>query len=141
MDYHGLPLSFVGYNEFGGSSPDEVAHLVAKEKEEGRIVIVFAHWGTEYSTSAEDIRPVATLFAQQGAAAVIGAHPHVVGEQEKIGSTTVYYSLGNFIFDQYFSEAVRHGLTVLLTITKDGVVDAKEYPVELKRDGRTCLAL
>ncbi len=139
MEYNGISFSFVGYNEFGGSSPGDVANVIAKENKAGRVVIVFAHWGTEYSTSADDILPIATLFAENGAAAVVGAHPHVVGQSEKIGSTTVYYSLGNFIFDQYFSQAVTHGLAVMLTISKDGILEAKEYPTELERDGRTCL--
>jgi poly-gamma-glutamate capsule biosynthesis protein CapA/YwtB (metallophosphatase superfamily) len=80
------------------------------------------------------------LFTQSGASAIMGAHPHVVGVHELIGSTTVYYSLGNFIFDQYFNEDVTHGLAVMLTITSQGVVSTQEFPTELERDGRTCLA-
>ncbi len=135
-----VPLSFVGYNMFGGGSPGDVADLISNEKKKGREVIVFSHWGVEYSTSTNTIRSIATLFAMNGATAVIGSHPHVVGGHERIASTTVYYSLGNFIFDQYFSQAVRHGLAVMLTITKNGVVGIEEYPTELERDGRTCLA-
>ena len=136
----GVPLSFVGYNLFGGSAPGDIANVIDVERKKGRKVIVFAHWGIEYSTNADSMRPIATLFAVNGATAVIGSHPHVVGLHEQIASTTVYYSLGNFIFDQYFSQAVMHGLAVMLTISKEGVVDIQEYPTELERDGRTCLA-
>ena len=136
----GVPLSFVSYNQFGGSSPGAVANTIDAEKKKGNEVLVFAHWGVEYSTSTATMRSIATLFAVNGAAAVIGSHPHVVGVHEQIASTTVYYSLGNFIFDQYFSSAVMHGLVVLLTISKDGVIGVQEYPTELERDGRTCLA-
>jgi poly-gamma-glutamate synthesis protein (capsule biosynthesis protein) len=139
-EVQGIPLSFVGFNAFGGADPADVAKTVAQEKKDGRVVVVFSHWGTEYSTNADEMRPWATLFAASGAAAVIGAHPHVVGLREQIGSTSVYYSLGNFIFDQYFSAGVTHGLAVMLTIGKDGVVGSQEYPVVLERDGRTCLA-
>ena len=57
------------------------------EKEQQRIVVVFPHWGVEYSTDPRGIRAAAALFAQNGAAAVIGAHPHVVGVREEIDST------------------------------------------------------
>ena len=137
-DDGGVPLSFVGYNQFGGASPAQVALTILGERAAGRVVIVFAHWGTEYSTTTEQTRPIATLFAESGASVVIGSHPHVVGVHEYIGSTLVYYSLGNFIFDQYFNAAVTHGLALLLHVAQTGEVAASEYPTELERDGRTC---
>jgi poly-gamma-glutamate synthesis protein (capsule biosynthesis protein) len=130
-------LSFVSYNQFGGNSPDEVAYIIQKEKEQGKTVIVYAHWGEEYTTTPSGIRDVAKLFAASGADVIIGSHPHVVMPYEHIGKTIVYYSLGNFIFDQYFSKDVRHGLAVEL-ILKDGKITTKEYPLELELDGRTC---
>lgn len=140
LEQNDVKISLVGFNQFGGSSAEEVAKTVASEKAEGRVVIVFAHWGTEYSTTTDETRLWATLFAESGASAVIGAHPHVVGVHEQIGSTPVYYSLGNFIFDQYFSVEVTHGLAVMLTITPGGVVDVQEHPVVLERSGQTCEA-
>jgi poly-gamma-glutamate synthesis protein (capsule biosynthesis protein) len=136
----GVPLAFIGYNQFGGSASTTVAARVAKEAAAGRRVIVYTHWGDEYVDSSEKLRPTATLFAQAGASAVIGSHPHVVLGHEYIGDTLVYYSLGNFIFDQYFSDAVRHGLVLMLEVPKRGRVTAVEHPTQLLRDGRTCPA-
>ena len=135
----GVPLSFVNYNQFGGNTPAEVAQTIAEEHVAGRTVIVYAHWGTEYSEDVSRIRPIALLFAQSGAAAVIVSHPHIVLSHEYIGTTLVYYSLGNFIFDQYWNEQVDHGLALLLHIEK-GRVTAEEFPVVLLSDGRTCPA-
>lgn len=137
-DIHGVLISFVGYNEFGGSSPRDVANKILEEKKLGRVVIVYTHWGDEYVDSSPRLRPIATLFAESGAAAVIGSHPHVVLGSEYIGDTLVYYSLGNFIFDQYWNEDVRHGLALILTIPKEGRVTATEHQTEILRDGRTC---
>ncbi len=137
-DDNGVPLAFVGYNEFGGGTVAEVANNIKKEHDAGRVVIVYAHWGDEYIDASPRLRPVAELFSQSGAAAIIGMHPHVVLPHEYIGDTLVYYSLGNFIFDQYFSDDVDHGLTLILTVTKDGHVTAEEHPVTLNRDGTTC---
>lgn len=135
---NGVPLAFVAYNEFGGNSVAEVANAIAQESEAGRRVVVLAHWGDEYIDSSPRLRPIATLFAKSGAAAIVGAHPHVVLGSEYIGDTLVYYSLGNFIFDQYWSAEVSHGLTLILTVPKEGRVVAQEHPVEIFRDGRTC---
>jgi poly-gamma-glutamate capsule biosynthesis protein CapA/YwtB (metallophosphatase superfamily) len=50
----------------------------------------------------------------------------------------VYYSLGNFIFDQYWNEGVSHGLALILHVAADGMVTAVEHPTEILRDGRVC---
>ncbi|MBV9349561.1 MAG: AmmeMemoRadiSam system protein B [Patescibacteria group bacterium] len=133
----GLKLSFVSYNQFGGDAPPLVASTIANERSAGRTVIVYAHWGTEYSEDVTALRPIAELFATSGAAVIIGSHPHIVLPHEYIASTLVYYSLGNFIFDQYFDPRVTQGLALLLAFD-NGKVTAKEYPVVLDTDGRTC---
>jgi poly-gamma-glutamate synthesis protein (capsule biosynthesis protein) len=135
---NGVPLAFIGYNQFGGSKPEVVAQRVAQEAHTGRRVIVYTHWGQEYVTDQPALHDTAALFASAGAAAVIGSHPHVVLPHEYIGDTLVYYSLGNFIFDQWWNSDVTHGLTLMLTVPKEGRVTAVETPVELLRDGRTC---
>jgi len=138
IDLNGVKLSFVAYNQFGGSAPQDVADVVARERAEQRVVVVFPHWGIEYSTDTRGIEPAAALFARSGAVAVIGAHPHVVGVRAKIGDTVVFYSLGNFIFDQYSSAQVMHGLAVMLTFSGNDVADVLEYPTRLALNGQTC---
>lgn len=136
---NGILFSFVSYNQFGGNSPEKVAAVIAAEHLAGRVVIVYAHWGDEYSTLVDALRPVAVLFAENGADAIIGSHPHVVLPSEYIGNTLVYYSLGNFIFDQYWDASVTNGLAVELYIKNSGEkITATETAVTLERDGRTC---
>ena len=140
-DLKGIPISFIGYNEFGGSSVANVANEIAQEHAAGRVVIVYTHWGDEYIDSSPRLRPIAQMFAEAGANAVIGSHPHVVLSHEYIGDTLVYYSLGNFIFDQYFSSDVTHGLALMLSVSKSGKVSAEEHPTVINRDGTTCEAV
>jgi Bacterial capsule synthesis protein PGA_cap len=66
-----------------------------------RAVLVYLHWGTEYTAepSAEQRQQARTLI-DCGAAAVIGAHPHVVQSLEFYRGCPILYSLGNFLFDQ-----------------------------------------
>lgn len=139
-DANGVPLTFVAYNQFGGSAVEDVAHTVELETAVGRTVIVYAHWGEEYASTTEAMKATAARFAEAGASAVIGSHPHVSLESEYIENTLVYYSLGNFIFDQYWSEAVSRGTAVLLHIPQQqgAKISATEHTVILQTDGRVC---
>jgi poly-gamma-glutamate capsule biosynthesis protein CapA/YwtB (metallophosphatase superfamily) len=51
----------------------------------------------------------------------------VIGEEEDYGGARIYYSLGNFIFDQYWDASVRCGLTVKATFTKTGTTTSASY--------------
>jgi gamma-polyglutamate biosynthesis protein CapA len=137
---HGNDLSFISYNQFGGDSADKVALKIKEMKSENpnSNIIIYAHWGEEYVEPTLQMRNIAKKFAGSGATAIIGSHPHVVQTSEKIGDTIVYYSLGNFIFDQYWNEEVSTGLAVELTITDTGI-KIVEHPLSLKRTGQTCL--
>ncbi len=134
----GVPLSFVSYNAFYGTTSDAVAEAVAIEKAKGRTVIVFAHWGEEYSTSTALLRGRAEKFAASGASLIVGAHPHVVLPSEIVGGVPVYYSLGNFMFDQYWNDSVAHGVALEVLIARDGLL-LREHYADISRDGRTCV--
>jgi len=43
---------------------------------------------------------LAHQFIDQGADLIVGTHPHVVQEVEIYKNKLIFYSLGNFIFDQ-----------------------------------------
>lgn len=139
-DATGIPLSFVSYNQFGGASDTDVADTIRLEKSVGRTVLVYTHWGDEYASTTPRMKETAKLFAEAGASAIIGSHPHVVLEREDIGNTVVYYSLGNFIFDQYWSDDVSHGRAVLLHIPfgTDKKISVTEYTTIAQTDGRVC---
>lgn len=132
-------VSLIAYNIFGGQSVDDIATLIAREEKVGQTVIVYAHWGEEYTQSIESMEESATLFVESGANLIIGSHPHVVIPEQVVGGVPVYYSLGNFIFDQYFSDDVRHGLALGVEIVGDDI-SLTEYPVEMFPDGRTCVS-
>ncbi len=134
---NGIPISFINYNQFGGDSEKKVASHIKEEKSTGRVVIIYAHWGEEYKDVVFPIRATAKLFAQSGADLIIGSHPHVIQSHEMIGSTPVYYSLGNFIFDQYFEPGVMKGLTLSVSLSKNEIT-VNDHPVVLTKDGRTC---
>lgn len=81
--------------------------------------LVYVHWGTEYSlVHNQRQREAAERFVEAGADMVVGHHPHVVQDIELIDGVPVFYSLGNYIFDQYDTKNTQEGLLVHLELTK-----------------------
>lgn len=87
--------------------------LMADVKLKSDWLIAYVHWGTEYSpTSNSSQKKLASWLVESGSDLVLGHHPHVVQEVDLIDGVPVFYSLGNYIFDQYFSTAVLEGLVL-----------------------------
>jgi len=138
----GITVAFVGYHAFQPGI-DRILADVRKLSSEGDLVVVMPHWGDEYVASSSPLlQKEAREFVAAGAGAVIGSHPHVVMDHEWLpsadghGTVPVYYSLGNLLFDQYFSPAVMNGNVVALIVSKgaDGaahVTGVKVYDTKL----------
>lgn len=79
-------------------------------------IVAFIHWGDEYelvhNTNQERI---AHALIDAGVDAIIGSHPHVVQDIEVYKGAPIFYSLGNFIFDQYWNDDVESGLALRIT--------------------------
>ncbi len=84
------------------------------------IQIAFVHWGTEYvRVHGKREEELAHMLVDNGVDAVIGHHPHVMQDIELYDGVPIMYSLGNLVFDQYFSDDVQTGFLVSLTIDED----------------------
>ncbi|RJQ35147.1 CapA family protein [Candidatus Parcubacteria bacterium] len=143
---NGILFAFIAYNEFapGGwrAAASSTALQIREAKFAGFVPIVFPHWGVEYEPLASEYqRTLAHQFVDAGAVAVIGAHPHVVQDHETYNGAPIYYSLGNFVFDQYFTEAVRNGIFVKITFNTTGATKVEEIPIVLNRDRTVCPAM
>ena len=136
---HDIPFSFINWSDWtGGTKAEVIAHITA-ERAVGRLPIVYTHWGDEYVPPSERVQQLARSFVDAGAEIVIGTHPHVVLEHEEYKGKYIYYSLGNFIFDQYFNEDVRNGLMLRIAFDGSGVTAITPIPTYLERDRRTCV--
>ena len=110
-------IAFVGYHEFANPSLTLFLEEIQMHKNAGRMVIFMPHWGTEYKKQANTSQAyIAQKAVEAGADIVIGAHPHVVQNAEIIQNSPIFYSLGNFIFDQFFSSDVKEQLAVRVTL-------------------------
>ncbi len=81
-------------------------------------VVVYVHWGNENSlTVTQSQREIAHQLIDSGADVVIGSHPHILQETEQYKGGIVFYSLGNFIFDQAARQC-RNSVMVQLNVDK-----------------------
>lgn len=87
------------------------------------VQIVYVHWGAEYEAeSNEQQAALARFLIDNGADLVVGHHPHVVQDIEIYNDKLIVYSLGNFIFDQYFNDEVQTGLALKLRFKEDRAI-------------------
>lgn len=79
----------------------DITNEIRKAKENCDLVFVMIHWGTEHTDVLTDYqRPMAHAMIDAGADCIIGSHPHVVQGLERYNGKMIFYSLGNFIFNQ-----------------------------------------
>lgn len=98
---------------------------IRAEKAEGRVVVVYAHWGREgESCPTPTQRRAAADLEAAGATIIVGAHPHILqGIGRSQDGALIAYSLGNFIW--YNSKG---GLTGVLSVTlEEGQVVGAEF--------------
>jgi poly-gamma-glutamate synthesis protein (capsule biosynthesis protein) len=116
-DINGKKIAFVPYNDFAPPSIEKTLDSIKEAKQNSDIVIIFTHWGQEYNKKMTNLqREQAHQFIDAGAKVVIGAHPHVIEPIETYREGVIFYSLGNFVFDQFFDEDVKERLLVHMLI-------------------------
>lgn len=115
----GINMISPSWNEIASLN---AARSICTEHKES-YVVAFIHWGEEYQKkhSATQERYAKKLL-ETCVSAIIGAHPHVVEGISVYGGKPVFYSLGNAVFDQYFSEETERGLAVNVSFDKDEAV-------------------
>lgn len=108
---------------------DKITSDVTTARENADVVIVFPHWGTEYSTTVSEYQlEYVQLFSDLGVDIVIGTHPHVLQPVEWVENETtgkkmlVYYSLGNFISHQTGLSQLCGGMAKITIEKEDGEI-------------------
>jgi poly-gamma-glutamate capsule biosynthesis protein CapA/YwtB (metallophosphatase superfamily) len=140
----GVKVAILGYDSISakwyaatstttGSAPLVAAYVkadVAAARRAGAaVVIVFPHWGIEYTSGPSAYQQrMAHLMIDAGADIVIGNHPHWVQAMEVYKGRPIWYALGNFTFDQSWSEPTLEGITLELTFRGGTLVQARINP-------------
>lgn len=132
------PKSYEASKDYSGISSFELSRVenevkMIKTLSIADIIVVSFHWGEEYQTrSNKKQQEIGRALAEAGADLIIGHHPHVVQELERYKNSWIAYSLGNFIFDQNFSDETMNGLMLKAEI-QDKKIKIVE-PVDVKID-------
>lgn len=113
LEVGGIMFCFVGYHELYDDDTTSVLAEIARLRPLCGATVVMSHWGLEYEPlqTAGQVAE-AHAFIDAGADLVVGAHPHVVQPAEVYKGKAIFYSLGNFVFDQDFSWGTTHGLAL-----------------------------
>ena len=113
-------IGFIAYNEFSYQGLDNVLSLIKKARENLSYIVVYPHWGEEYNLGFTSLQQrTARSFIDHGADVVIGMHPHVIEPIEIYNNKPIFYSIGNFIFDQSETGSTGKGLAIKLILEKN----------------------
>jgi len=125
-------IALIGINALSKIDTDDLKEQLSEASTVSDYQVVFIHWGEEYALRHNDAQTtLAKTLVTFGADLIIGHHPHVVQGVDLIEGVPVFYSLGNYIFDQYFSRDVQEGL--VLSAYFDEVMKINLIPVTSKR--------
>lgn len=110
----GASVVLMGIDETSSTDEqlEEYYATITELKRTNDHIIVHIHWGTEYDTKPGNRqRSIGHRLIDSGADVVIGHHPHVIQPVEVYKDGAIFYSLGNFVFDQTLA-STRRGLGV-----------------------------
>lgn len=124
VDVKGTKIGFLSVETINGLPEDsavrsELTHLASTSDTQ----VVLVHWGNEYSrTHSSEQELLAHTLIDYGADTIIGHHPHVIQDIALYKDKPIFYSLGNFIFDQYFSDEVQEELAIEMKLGDTDIV-------------------
>jgi len=146
IEAKGMRLGFLAYtynrdkykNADGGfyglsyMDTENMKAQVGELEKEVDVVVVSMHAGTEYRTTSHISQEnFARAAIDAGADLVIGHHPHVVETFEKYKDGYIIYSLGNFVFDQMWSEETRLGAMAKITFRNGEILDIEFVSIKI----------
>jgi poly-gamma-glutamate synthesis protein (capsule biosynthesis protein) len=130
---------------------DRVVEAMTQNRRDGFLTVLAIHSGQEHvhMPSSEDVAFARGLAARFDYV-YYGHHPHVVQGAEMVENSPIFYSLGNFVFDDVYtprdqnkplirlSEANKTGAVASIEITNGKVRDWSVTPVYL---GTECVSM
>ena len=130
-----MPVDFRAMHNRSGiapADPDVWFPQVAKAKKNADLVIVHMHWGLEYDSRYHPRqRDLGRALIDAGADIVVGHHPHVLEPVEVYKNGVIFYSLGNFIFDQGWTRT-RESVLVQYKVLKNDKARLEIYPLMIR---------
>ena len=101
-----------------------------REQHPDAVIIVTLHWGVEHTLQPTiQQRLEAHQIIDAGADAIIGHHTHTLQTVKQYKGRPIYYSLGNFIFDQ--QKPINTRAAVVKIIIKRQGLEFQALPVDI----------
>ncbi len=129
-----FPYAYANENRSGITmfSMDNMKKDIEKGKQNVDILVVTFHYGEEYQKiQNENQEFISRMAIDYGADIIIGHHPHVTQEVEEYKNKYIAYSLGNFVFDQYFSEETMKGFMIEAKVKDKEIVEINKIHYKL----------
>ncbi len=131
-----VPASYEAINSHAGTAfmrAEKMTKAVKEAKQKTDFIVVSMHAGIEYTDKPNNSQVnFAHAAIDAGADLIIGHHPHVVQTMEKYKGKYIFYSLGNFVFDQSWSQETKEGLAIKVYFTKNGISKISLLPVVME---------
>jgi poly-gamma-glutamate synthesis protein (capsule biosynthesis protein) len=131
-----VPASYEASQNLAGTAfkrINKMTEAVKEAKKNSDITIVSMHAGDEYTSKPNESQiKFARAAIDAGADLVIGHHPHVVQTMGKYKGKYIFYSLGNFVFDQPQSQETKEGLAIKVYFSKNGINNISFLPVVME---------
>ena len=105
-------------------------------KKNVNFLTILVNWGIEYTHLPRKYEQnYALKMSEAGADLIIGDQAHWVQTHENINGTHVSYGMGNYIFDQHWSEKTTEGIIQKFYIYKNEIYAIKTIPIKLYKNG------
>lgn len=139
ISINNISLGLMGFDLTGGHriNKDNIISLVKKYNSEVDWLIISLHWGDEYKSNPSTTNvDFAHQLIDNGVDIIAGHHPHVYQAVEIYKDKPIYYSLGNFIFDQNWSKATSESKIIKIKLTKNQILETKETRIMIKSNSQ-----
>lgn len=137
-------IAFLGFNDIPPHTNlveevtnENVKNKISRAKDEADFVVVSFHWGNEYQeTPTQRQIELAHTAIDNGADLIVGNHPHWIQPLEIYNTKPIFYSLGNFVFDQMWSRKTSYGLSARVFIYNNETLDIDFHPIIIENYGQ-----
>jgi hypothetical protein len=149
MGVKNIQFGFLAFNNVPGSIgkaeksktgiawlDNDALNAISRCKAVSDLVVLMVNWGTEYVHKPREKEVAwAKKLVDYGADIILGDQAHWVQQHQTINQAHVSYGLGNYIFDQHWSEKTKEGILQTFVVYNKKLQYVHTIPVKLNRKG------
>jgi gamma-polyglutamate biosynthesis protein CapA len=129
-------ITIIGKGGILSANPDTLFEMIEKAKNplygNADLVVVNVHWGEEYDSEASPRqKELAKAMVNAGADIIVGHHPHVLQSFDVYKQGIIFYSLGNFVFDQGWTRT-KDSVMVQYSLAESGKATINVVPLHIQ---------